>query len=426
MRFLTVLLLSCGVAQSVQAASIRAMGMGSTTMGYAQDSLTNVVNPALAVDICNRIDVGLAVKEPHKQLAISNREGDLEDLFPQVGVFSARHQARLLPEVGINYWWTGCAAIGLAWTNDREISTWYRTQLTDFSGVSLTGEPLGSHARFNYRTDVLTATFAFRFNPMHSLGLGINAYGSRLRLNGLNDPLLPSSDPQRKTDRGWDDAYGVGVTIGWTGYFCDCLTLGASVTPKVRMSTFSRYKGFLPQHRIDIPTKARAGLVYQVVPCLILALDGEYCNYSKVRAWNNYFFKNSTTGFNTRFGDSDGPGFGFRDEWTVKAGAEWRCFSSLLFRVGYRNQRSPLRKAKTRTALNVFTLETVENFLSVGGTWEIDACAELSVFGEWGLKKAMRSRYPEVSEEGAPLFLASELTFREKNYRTGISLAWNF
>lgn len=423
--FFLAFVIGLGTTLSLHAASIKSMGMAGATTAYAQDSITSVNNPALSVDICDRVDVGVTAKGSEKELTIGNRPV-VEGAFSQQGTFKTKDTPLWLPEAGVNWWWTDQLVLGLAWTNNQAIRTHYHTQLTDFSGVGLDGSTLGTHAHLDYRTEVLTATLGYRLNPCYAVGVGLNVYGSCLRVEGINDTLLPSVAPTQMTDRGWDHAYGVGVTLGWRGYFYDGWTLGVSVTPKVRMSKFKRYNGLLVQHRIDIPTTLRAGLVYQASDCLSLSLDGEFVNYSKVKALTNPFFADSFTGFNTSFGASNGPGFGWRDQWIVKAGAEWRALPCLLMRAGYRYEQSPIRQGKSRTALNVFTVEPVQNFVTLGATWEICPCAEISLFGEYGFPHRMSARYPSIVAGAAPLFIPADLTFRDRNYRAGLAFGWNF
>ena len=158
------------------------------------------------------------------------------------------------------------------------------------------------------------------------------------------------------------------------------------------MSRFNRYKGFLAQRgKLDIPTKIGAGIAWRFVPCGTVAFDVEYINWKRVRALHNPI-ETSLVGFVThKIGSNGGSGFGFRDQWYYRVGIDYDILDCVTVRAGYRHANTPIRR--TQTAVNVLTVDTVEDFLTLGATWCINACNEASFFYAHGFNHKIRGKH---------------------------------
>ena len=75
-----------GVEARQSPASVKALGMGGTANAYARDSIAPFYNPATAVCLDERWDVGFHLKRQNKELYLYDR-----DVGVQTGRFSANN-----------------------------------------------------------------------------------------------------------------------------------------------------------------------------------------------------------------------------------------------------------------------------------------------------------------------------------------------
>ncbi len=126
------------------------------------------------------------------------------------------------------------------------------------------------------------------------------------------------------------------------------------------MEDFTKYRGFVAGHHIDIPETVRIGFSYRMNCCSILALDYEHRNYGRVRAWNNDFPPDGAT-FGPTLGDNAGPGFAWKDQSIVRLGLTMPLTPYLTARFGYRYEEQPwAHSSGTPTTLNALTLNCVK------------------------------------------------------------------
>ncbi|MDP1834883.1 MAG: hypothetical protein Q8K75_03045 [Chlamydiales bacterium] len=418
----TTFLAVISTAQAQPIAGIQALGMGGASVAHGLDSISAFYNPATAAQIGCRVDFGVTSRFTNQSLRIGDRPAT--PVNTQLGNFSNIKLWDFYGEGGYNsHWeWNGHWVLGVQWNNYDHIHTHYHEQITDFSGFVGT-DPLGTSLKFNYRPEVLTTTLAYQLNPQMSIGVAANVYFSWLDVTGLegivSDDL--SDDTSRVTNQGSDYAMGVGVTVGWAGrLFCDTVEAGFSWSPKVHMADYKQYRGLLASGSLDIPETYRAGLSTSYCNNRY-AVDGEYRRYSRISSWANYFPGTSGGAFSPLFGTPNGPGFGWSDQWIVRAGVE-RIFTRwLVGRLGYRWEQSPIRKnGGTDTALNVLTLNNVvEQYATLGFTVRPDQRSEFSGFFEYGFFNRIRSQYPAIGT--APDFVAASLRFKSYNAKAGVA-----
>ncbi len=405
--------------------SIKAAGMGGTVMAHGQDSLSAAINPALATEVGQRWDIGVSFRQWNKSLTIDPPR-PVPEL--QTGTFRPSRRLDPFPALGINLALDDCLIFSISGYVYKEIDTRYNTQLTDFSGVSISGAPLGNNARITWCVDTVTTALAYQINDYHSLGIGLNWNFGHFLASGFN--RMPGGvftiAPGSVTNNGYDDAFGVGATIGWVGHFCDGVTAGLSYTPQTNMSRFHKYKGLLAEGRIDLPETMRGGIAYDSGNCWTVALDGEWRRYGRVNSLANPFPGDTDDpfAFIGLFGNANGPGFGWKDEWVLKTGVEYAFTPCLIGRLGYRHEWNPLRNQTTNTAMDVFIVETVTDYITGGFTYLYEDF-EASFFAECGSKRTRHSYYPEIN----PLdfdFDSANLIYKSRNYAFGLSLGKPF
>lgn len=406
-----------------ETASVKALGMGGAGLAYPFDALSAVDNPANAVDVGYRFDLGGIWLNRKKELTISERPS--EEFIPLMeGSFSPGRENQVLPVGGVNFLWNETIALGAAWSNVFTLRTNYGTRLNDFSEFDFyTFEPIGPNARLHYVVDRLTLTTAFCLNPWHSLGVSLNVDFANFRVDGILGLVeLLTPIPQDFSDAGDDHAAGLGVTVGWTGRLTSFLTGALSYSSKTWMQKMSLYTSLVGDRALAVPQTLRMGVLAEALPCLLFAIDGEYRNYGGIKGLSRPFNEDSTQGFEPP------SGFNWRDQWALKMGALWQLNACWELRAGYRWESGLFDKKSRLSTLNSLTLLTQTQTVSCGFSWKATACSELSFFGEYVFPRSVTSRIPSVTNEEAMaiILFPARLKFNAQSYRLGLSYGLMF
>lgn len=363
-------------------ASIKSTGMAATAIAYPQDAEAGAFNPAGMVDVGDRFDVGFSVARDSRKLRIRGNR------IP-VGVngkFDANHHAKYAynGDFGINKM-IGCncnMSIGLVIYNRNYNKTKYKHRLPLF-GTSKVG--------MEYVHETISPTFAVKLWRIHNFGVSINWMIQRLWVQGIQnfDNAIFSKFPGHVTNHRYAYSQGCGFTLGYRCQVSDTFSIGVTYQPKTHMSRFNRYKGFLAQRgKLDIPAKIGAGIAWRFVPCATFAFDVEYINWRRVKALHNPLQENLTA---HKLGSNNGSGFGFRDQWYYRVGMDWDILDCVTVRAGFRHTNTPIRRSQT--AVNALTVDTVQDFLTLGATWCINACNEVSFLYAHGFTHKVRGKH---------------------------------
>ncbi len=418
--------LAISVTFSLEAISVKSLGRANAGMAYVEDSLGAMENPACAAAIESRYDLGLTWYQALKELEISNRP---TGLGLQQGTLTPKHLNQWFPEIAFNVWLWPYVAFGMALNDYDNIYTHYNQRLTDLSASDpLSGDPIGPNALFEYDVRELAFTGALYWNECNRFGVGLNLYWTHLRVEGIGALAPFSVAPLTVTDTGNSHSRGLGVTIGWLGMVHPSVTLGASYCSRTGTSEYVRYLGLLAEQKLDIPETWRFGAAWAATESLTVLGDLEYRRYSRINAWADPFPPSSSTAFEGTFGTKYGPGWDWQDQWTVKLGAVWEL-DCWIFRAGYRHEQPRMRGHTTDTALNVLTLNTVENFISVGVTKLTECYGEWSGFAEYGFSNTIQSGYPSIASDPRTLDVPlspANLEFTARSYRAGLAYGTEF
>lgn len=436
MKFRYFNLLACTGAmaalclQSSQAeaifASVKSTGMAATSISYPLDSLAGAYNPAGNAVVGDRIDIeGAWVHNTgHAKLEGNTIFPPGTELNPLTnGKFSGMQFKNVFPaSFGINKVW--CVAC------DWEIATGLIVYNRNFQKTTYS-QPLPllgtSKAGLEYVNQTISPIVAIRWCNSHSIGISANYQIERIKVNGLQNfdhlPTLQNPTgtlfPGHVTNRGYNYATGWGFTIGYYGQITDALAIGVTYQPKTTMTRLDKYKGFLSQRgKLDIPRKIGMGISYRITPCLAVAFDVEQIQWKKVKALSNPLLQPGAL-LPGILGTENGPGFGFRDQWYYRVGLEWAVDECWTLRCGFRHANTPIKSSQT--AVNVLTLDCVENFVTAGATWNLNCCNEISVMGAWGFEKTVKGK------GSIPVLLGGgEASLTEQKYAIGLAWGWKF
>ncbi|MET0548748.1 MAG: outer membrane protein transport protein [Xanthomonas sp.] len=233
-------------------------------------------------------------------------------------------------------------------------------------GVALDyGTPVyGTHDTLSKLQQVVLApTLAWRVGEHQYLGFSPRLAYQRLHIAGLEGIGFQSA--------GADAAYGYGVALGWYGQLAPGLHAGLTWSSRIRFGRLQRYRGLLPEGRLDLPQQAGAGLAWQPTAALTLAADWLWIDWSGERAYGNRFDQGGA------LGDADGPGFGWRSQRIFRLGAEYRIDDAWSLRAGYSHASRLIPDSQAQLAV-LAPLAQYRHY-ALGATWRLSP--QLSLTG---------------------------------------------
>lgn len=417
--------------------SVKTFGMAATGVAYPLDALAAAFNPAGAVEICDRLDLGVTWSH---DFGHSKVKGNSLDTFPPIhavlggnvnGKFEGfKTKDVYSPDFGINKR-LGCNnewAVGLVLYNRNYSKTTYNKPFVLFGHTN---------PGLEYLQETISPYVAYKWCDFN-VGVSVNWMIQRLKINGIQgfdrapSPTNPigSAHPGHVTNKGYDYSNGVSFTLGAQWHILPCLTVGVVYQPKTYMSKMEKYKGFLPG-KLDVPAMYAAGIAWRVIDCVVVAFDWQQYAWSDVRPFHNPLLHN---GILAPLGSKNGPGFGFRDQNFFRVGVDWQIDSCWSVRAGFRHANAPVRRSQT--AVNQFTLDTIEDYITCGASYRLNCAHEFSIFTAYGFEKTIKGKnsippgVPNVALAqllGVPFgFGGGEADLTAGKFVLGVSWGWNY
>lgn len=396
-------------------AGAKATGMASTGIAYPQDAFAGAYNPAGAVEVGDRFDLGFAWirNQGHADIEVKRKPAIKElngkfDAFDSPNLylgdfgFNKNFRSNIC---GQNWDWS----MGVVLYNRDYIKTTYSKPIR-LLGTSKLG--------MEYIHEVISPLASLRLTENHTIGISIDVHMQRLKVNGLQQFSFRqfSVSPTDVSNRGYAYSTGIGGTFGWKWQAYDCLTLGVTYCTKVHMRKLSKYNGFLAQDgRIDSPERWGIGLAYQFLPCATFTFDFEWVNWQEVKVLHNPLLHKGNL---KKLGSNDGPGFGFRNQLFYRFGLDYALDEFWTFRIGYRHANTVIRK--TETAINLLTCESAKNYLTLGATYSWRS-SEFTFFYAHGFANKIRGK-----DSIPTAFGKGEIDLTQSKNSLGISWGYSF
>ncbi|KMM73822.1 aromatic hydrocarbon degradation protein [Xanthomonas sp. NCPPB 1128] len=313
-------------------------GLAGTSIALPLDAAASANNPAGMGAVGDRFDADLTLISAPVRSQVGNARYKDDALIP-------------VPTAGYN----------------RQLNDDLSLGVSVFGhGVALDyGTPVyGSHDTLSKLQQVVLApTLAWRVGEHQYLGVSPRLAYQRLHIAGLEGIGFQSA--------GADSAYGYGVTLGWYGQLAPGLNAGLTWSSRIRFGQLQRYRGLLPEGRLDLPQQAGAGLAWQPNPALTLAADWLWIDWSGERAYGNRIDQGGA------LGDPDGPGFGWRSQRVFRLGADYRLDDAWSLRLGY--SRASRLIPDSQAQLAVLAPLAQYRHYALGATWRLSP--ELSLTG---------------------------------------------
>lgn len=328
-------------------------GMVGATTALAQDALDVETNPAAAALVKNGYSVSLALFSPRRDYTIVGNPSGAPGTFGLTpGTVSSKSEYFPMPAFGYNHRLDDRSALNFSVVAHGGMNTDYRT--ATFYGSDHTGVDLAQM--------FVSATYARKIAANHSLGLSAVVVGQRFKASGLQAFSMFSSDAQNLTNNGYDSAYGVGIRAGYLGQISPKVSIGASYSPKIRMSEFKSYSGLFAQRgRFDVPSSLSAGVAYKATPDFTTAVDYQRIHYKDVLSVGNQLIPNIMS---TPLGTTGGAGFGWNDINVYKLGVQWQASNIWTWRAGYSKCDQPIPSSEV--LFNILAPGVIEDTLTAG------------------------------------------------------------
>jgi len=325
---------------------IKAKGIGGAGVAFPQDAVASASNPAGVAFLENRFDIGISYFQPDRSASIGPNQfnGNATDQF-------------VIPEIGFKHSVTTNVDFALAVYGNGGMNTDYTTPVF---GASRSG--------IDFSQLFVAPTLSYKLNENHAIGIApIIAY-QRFRAHGLEGFGLGNYS--------YDDSYGGGVRIGYTGKLADWLTVGATYQSRVFTTPFDKYAGlFAEQGSFDVPENFAVGFALKPVKQVTFALDVEEIFYSEINSVGNRLTSPADV---ANLGKNNGPGFGWQDITAIKTGVAYDATENLTLRLGYNFSTQPI--PADQTLFNVLAPGVVQHHITTGATWRFNKHWEISAF----------------------------------------------
>lgn len=405
--------------------SAKERGMGGATTALALDSIVAATNPAGIAFTGDRIDIGTEVFSPRREYTVSGQPsgptGPTEVPgvhFPlQPGTVQSRRNYFAVPNFGWSHRVDARDSVALTVYGHGGMNTSYPGFA---SSTCPPGSPGGTFCAGPTGVDLsqlfITPTWARRFGSGGRWAVGIApilAY-QRFEAKGVGSFAGFSSDPQHLSDNGHDSSWGWGGRIGVQGALTPSLRLGASWRSRVHMGRFHDYSGLFARHGgFDIPPSANIGLAWDATHTLVLAGEVQRIWYSHIRSVGNPLLPNLKQ---SKLGDPDGAGFGWRDMTVYKAGLQWQAGRDWIWRAGVDRTTQPIPRSEV--LFNILAPGVQEWHYTAGFTRRFEGVGELSISAMYSPQKTVRGVNPLDTNQ--------TIALKMHQYALTLDWAWTF
>lgn len=376
------------------------------------NAFAGIVNPANAVWIPDRIDIG--VFWFHQESSINNRDNNV--LFPKGKTdLTYRTKNTIIPDIAIHKHITFNSCL-----KENESSFSLAAYTTPSLVRIRTKRPIAiigtTPIKVYDRVQVISAIFSFKLNPSHSIGISLDYfYFSHIR-NGFqnSDNPLRSVSPGHVTNKGMDHSGGLGLTIGWRWKISDSLDFGIAWARKSYCGQFRKYRGYEPHHAKNfIPQTIGAGFTYKFTQRFAGRLEVLWSNQGNLPNANNNILSDGSLNLHKR-GSDKSPGPGLQDATYINAGLGYKVNSHLFLGIGY-SHRIKLPRSSNYIS-HSYTHQTVYDILTLGANMKYQK-HDLLVSCSYGFKNRETGHMPQEIGGGQ---------FRSEKQIFSVSVSWGY
>jgi len=381
---------------------MKAKGMGGASIAMADDAFGGANNPASMVWVGNRLDVGVDLFSPKRDIERTGSSGFGTGMD---GSVSSGSNLFAIPEFGYSKMLGWDMAVGVSVYGNGGMNTDFNGGQIAGGGVNACGTGVGQFNQasgqagpynllcgsgklgMNLEQLIIAPTFAKKINKDNSLGVSLLVARQTFKAEGLSAFYsyttpggvlgTPYASGNNLTNRGNDSTWGYGLKLGWMGKVSDTVTLGAAYTSKVSMAKFDKYKDlFAGQGYFDMPESFSLGIAVKATPKWTIAADYEQINYGGIKSVNNPS-ANGGLAIGGTLGCDTCRGFGWKNVNVFKIGAEYQYNPNLILRAGYNHTDNPIQSRDV--TFNMLAPGVVKDHVTAGFTYNLNKDSELTM-----------------------------------------------
>jgi long-chain fatty acid transport protein len=332
-------------------------GMGGTGAAMATNTIGAATNPASMAFLGSGYDIGLAAFMPDREFTVTGNPSGYPGTFGLApGTVRSETRIFLVPNMGGNWKIGPHDTFGVSVYGNGGMNTNYEAPVFGFSP---TGVDMGKF--------YVAPTWAHKFGENHAVGISPIISWQRFKAYGLQAFSPFSSDPSKLTDNGYSTSFGFGARIVYMGNLTPWLSVGASYQSEVAYGKLKDYAGlFAEQGYFDDPANWTVGIAVKPVSTLTVAFDVQQINFSDEKSVGNPMLPNL---MQSRLGDDNGAGFGWRDMTVYKLGLSWKATDDLTLRAGYASGRQPIPESEM--LFNILAPAVIEQHATLGAGYEV-------------------------------------------------------
>lgn len=378
-----------------------------------QNAFAGVINPANAVWVPDRVDVG--VYWVHQKSTINNKD-NRPAFLP--GKTDLTYHAKNILTGDI----AGHKHVPLCFGSGEHDCSFSLAYYSTPTVVQLkTKEPIPALGttpfKVNNKTDVISAVFSCKLCEAHSLGISIDYLMFSHQRGGFqnSDNPLRSVSPGHVTNKGYDHSGGFGGSIGWRWNITNRLKFGTAWTRKSFCGRYRKYRGYEPHHAKNYNAQiVGGGFSYFFTNRIAGRLEMIWTNLGNLPNANSNVLPNGQLNRHKR-GSKKSPGPGLQDATFINLGLGYKWNDMFSTGAGF-SHRIKLHQKKSNILSHTYTMQTIYNTLSLGATCNYEK-HNLFLGFTYGFKNRVSGYRPP--EAGGGKFIAERQT-------ASLSFSWGY
>jgi len=250
----------------------KSRGMGGAGVAIAQEAGSIATNPAAAVNMDPRMDVGIGLFSP-KPRSYSISGNVCGATCSMDGAAESGSNYFGIPFYGQNFEIDSTSSWAVVFTALGGMNTNFSQN--PFDALHPGGGTFGNLG-IDLKQMTLSGVYAKKINQQLSLGASAGVLYQIFQARGLGGftGATTSSNGAAVTNVGKDDSNGIALSFGMTYKVNKDINFGLAYVPKTNMSKFKKYAGlFAEQGDFDIPSNYTLGLSWQADPKILVGFD---------------------------------------------------------------------------------------------------------------------------------------------------------
>ena len=320
-----------------------------TSAAMGLDGFAGASNPAKLGVAEDRLDLDLLTFMPHREIERTGSGTPFD--------FSSRskNEFYLLPEAGYSRRLQGSWSVGVSVFGNGGLNTEYRDD-TGIPGTNANPARCGDRPGnffagcgklgFDLAPLIVAPTAAWRYREGHALGVAPLLAFQRIKAYGFHAFEAISAHPGEVTNRGYDEAFGAGLRLGWFARLAPWIDAGVTYATPVNMQKFKRYRGLIADGGdFNIPQNFSIGVALRPVRRLEVGLDVQRIFFGDEPALANGVQDSIEDPAGSPLGSKNGSGFNWRNQTTYRVALAYQADTRLTLRAGYAYGRRPAADA---------------------------------------------------------------------------------